>query len=74
MFDSLSKKYEGNGGTALAMKAKSNRIQIYIMTMLDEETCHLMGTKKTNAGQISDLLSNHKGSLAVIDNASMLVR
>jgi hypothetical protein len=44
------------------------------MTMLDEETCHLMGTKKTNAGQISDLLSNHKGSLAVIDNASMLVR
>jgi len=74
MFDRLSQKYEGNGGTALAMKAKSDRIHIYMMTSLDEETCHLMGVKKTNSDQIDNLLRNHKGSLAVIDNASMLIR
>jgi len=74
MFDLLSVKYEGNGGTALAMKAKSNRIGIYMMTELNEETCNLMGAKKTDIEQISGLLANHKGTLAVIDNASMLIR
>jgi nickel-dependent lactate racemase len=74
MFDKLSEKYSGNGGTAIAMKAKSDRIHIYMMTNLDEETCHLMGVKKTNTVQINSLLCNHKGSFAVIDNASMLVR
>ncbi|MBN2214165.1 MAG: nickel-dependent lactate racemase [Bacteroidales bacterium] len=74
MFEKLSQKYEGNGGTALAMKAKSERIQIHMMTKMDEEICQLMGVKKTNAGQIRKILANHKGSMAVIDNASMLIR
>jgi nickel-dependent lactate racemase len=74
MFDLLSRKYEGNGGTALAMKAKSNRIHIYMLTNLDEKTCNLMGSIKSDQYQISKLLANHKGSLAVIDNASMLIR
>jgi len=74
MFDLLSRKYEGNGGTALAMKAKSNRINIHMMTSLDKETCDLMGAGKTDIEQISRLLITHKGSLAVIDNASMLIR
>jgi nickel-dependent lactate racemase len=74
MFDHLTKKYEGNGGTALAMKAKSNRISIHMMTGLSKETCDLMGIKKTEQQQIEKLLANHKGSLAVIDNASMLIR
>ena len=74
LFDILSKKYEGNGGTALAMKAKSGRIHIHMMTSLDKETCDLMGAKKTDIQQIIRLLKNHTGSLAVIDNASMLIR
>ena len=74
MFDLLSRKYEGNGGTALAMKAKSIRINIYMMTSLDKETCDLMGAEKTDIAQMSKLLISHKGSLAIIDNASMLIR
>ncbi len=74
MFDILSKKYEGNGGTALAMKAKSNRIHIHMMTSLDRKACDLMGANKTDIQQINRLLKNHTGSLAVIDNASMLIR
>ena len=74
MFDLLSRKYEGNGGTALAMKAKSNRINLNMMTSLDKEACDLMGAKKTDIQQINRLLKNHTGSLAVIYNASMLIR
>ncbi|MBN2395570.1 MAG: nickel-dependent lactate racemase [Candidatus Atribacteria bacterium] len=74
MFDKLAVKYEGNGGTALAMKAKTERIHIYMHTDLDNETCQLIGAKKIIQTQINALISNHKGTIAAIENASMLVK
>ncbi len=74
MFDKLSQKYEGNGGTALAMKAKSARIHIHLLTNLDNDTCTLMGAKKTTIPEINAMINTHQGSLAIIENASMLIR
>lgn len=74
MFEKLSQKYEGNGGTALAMKAKTTRIQIYMLTELDEEACSLMGARKTSISEIRLIINNHAGTLALIKNASMLVK
>ena len=74
VFNKLSKKYEGNGGTALAMMAKTKRIRIHMVTGFDDETCHLMGAKKTDAKEVNTLISQEKGSVAVIENASMLIK
>jgi nickel-dependent lactate racemase len=74
VFEKLSKKYEGNGGTALAMMAKTRRIHIHMITSFDEETCALIGVRKSNASQVNALIREEKGSVAVIENASMLIR
>lgn len=74
VFDKLSEKYEGNGGTALAMMAKAKRIQIHMITDFDEETCNLMGARKTDAKEAGRLISEEKGTVAVIENASMLIK
>lgn len=74
MFEKLSQNYAGNGGTALAMKAKTNRINIFMLTNLDEQACIQMGARKTSIEEIKRLINSHKGSMAVIQNASMLVK
>jgi nickel-dependent lactate racemase len=74
VFDKLSKKYEGNGGTALAMMAKTKRIHIHMITSFDDETCNLMGVKKIDTEKANSMISKEKGSVAVIENASMLVK
>ena len=74
IFEKMKKHYEGNGGTALAMLAKTRRINIKLITSLSEETCHMMGATKTDPEQVRELLKNFKGSVAVIPNASMLVK
>jgi nickel-dependent lactate racemase len=74
VFEKLSKKYEGNGGTALAMMAKTRRIHIHMITSFDKETCTLMGVRKADAAQANDLIRQEQGSVAVIENASMLIR
>ena len=74
MFDKLSRNYSGNGGTALAMKAKTERIKIFMFTSLDEATCRLMGALKTGTEEINNILESETGTLGVIENASMLIR
>jgi lactate racemase len=74
VFDKLSKKYEGNGGTALAMMEKTRRIHIHMITGFDEDTCTLIGVRKTDVSQANILLQKGKGSIAVIENASMLIK
>lgn len=74
MFDKLSEKYEGNGGTALAMKAKTERIKIFMLTNLDDATCSLIGTKKSNIHEMNELINHHRGSMAIIENASVLIK
>ncbi len=73
-FNKLLDHYEGNGGTALAMMTKTKRINIYMMTELDEPTCSLIGVKKLDLQKANELTGNAKGSCAIINNASMLVK
>ncbi len=73
-FDILEKHYEGNGGTALSMMSKTRRIQISLLTTLDPENCEILNVKKINQADIQDRIQREKGSIAVIKNASMLIR
>jgi nickel-dependent lactate racemase len=73
-FSILTKKYEGNGGTALSMLEKTNRINIYMLTSLSHEICRILQVKKVTVPEINDLLAAEKGSVAVIKNASILVK
>ena len=73
-FSILEKNYEGNGGTALSMMQKTSRIKIYMFTSLNEEECKLLCVNKVQEEEISSLILEEKGKIAIIKNASMLVR
>lgn len=73
-FEMLAENYEGNGGTALSMMTKAKRIQIFMLTSLDEATCKTLGVKKIKEEDIQAEIDAEKGSIAVIRNASILVR
>jgi len=72
-FDHLVGEYSGNGGTALAMMAKTGRIQIALVTALDEHLCRKIGTTKISVEEASRR-AIEAGEVAVIPNASMLIR
>ena len=71
-FNILADHYRGNGGTALSMMAKSSRINIFIITDLDDKVCRKMGMEKIDPC-IETLLKGFQGDVAGIDNASLLV-
>ncbi len=73
-YDMLEKKYEGNGGTALSMMLKTQRIRIHMLTSLDMATCRTLGVGKVTKEDVQRIIDAEKGSMAVIRNASMLVR
>jgi lactate racemase len=73
-FALLEKNYEGNGATALAMLAKTKRIRIHMMTSLDEATCKPLGVFKVDEAGIQKIIQAETGSIALIANASMLIR
>jgi nickel-dependent lactate racemase len=73
-FDRLSAQYVGNGGTALAMMAKLKRIRIGLVTDLEPAMADLIGYEHLTGGHARRLLRQHTGSLAVIPNASLLVK
>lgn len=73
-FTMLSENYEGNGGTALSMMTKAKRIGIFMLTSLDQETCQTLGVTKIQEADIQPLVNQEKGSIAVISNASILVK
>ena len=50
-FKELSRHYQGNGGTALAMMTKLQRIRIGMVTGLDDETCRLIGMERWSHSQ-----------------------
>ena len=72
-FDHLVSNYNGNGGTALAMMAKTRRITIYLVTDLDRTLCERIGLIKISSQQLSNLLANEPLNIAVIKNSSMLI-
>ena len=74
VYKKLETRYEGNGGTALAMMAKTSRISIHMVTDLDEETCKLLDVHKTSFQEAQDLIHKNSGTIAFIPNASMLVK
>ena len=73
-FDRLSNRYQGNGGTALAMMEKAQRIRICMVTDLDSDLCRVIGVEKIDVETLAGMAGNRRGSLAVIPNASLLVR
>jgi nickel-dependent lactate racemase len=73
-FEKLAQNYEGNGGTALSMMSKSERIRILMVTTLSESTCKTIGIEKISMDQAKLLVKQCTGSLAAIPNASILVR
>jgi nickel-dependent lactate racemase len=72
-FSMLEDQYEGNGGTALAMMQKTQRIRIFMVTSLDEHACKTLGVTKVTDTQVQQMIDSEKGSIAVISNASVLV-
>lgn len=73
-FDHLSCDYSGNGGTALALMAKTRRITIALFTDLDQALCERIGITRISNQQLTNLLAEAQTSIAVIRNSSMLIR
>lgn len=73
-FALLENNYEGNGGTALSMMLKTKRIRICMLTSFDEKTCKTLGVEKVEKEDIQKIISSEKGNIAVILNASILVK
>jgi nickel-dependent lactate racemase len=73
-FEQLCHNYEGNGGTALSMMNKLQRIRIAMITSLDEETCRAIGVEKLHHHQVEKLLAETKTKPAWIANGSLTVK
>ena len=73
-FEMLEENYEGNGGTALSMMTKTGRINILMHTNLTDQECATLKVTKIGKQEIQQLIDNEKGSVAVIGNASLLVK
>jgi lactate racemase len=73
-FDRLADHYVGNGGTALAMMDKLRRIRIDLVTDLDPAVGRIIGIGHLSAEQADRIIGAHRGSLAVIPNAAVVVR
>jgi nickel-dependent lactate racemase len=75
-FRQLSRHYRGNGGTALAMMSKVQRIRIGMVTSLDEETCRLIGIERWSHNRVGDYLNRQpeEQGIAFIPNASLTVK
>lgn len=75
-FDQLSKNYEGNGGTALAMMTKTKRIKIVMVTELSRQFCQQIGVERWQHSEVVSFTQSlsEKHSICFIPNASMLVK
>ena len=72
-FERLNRHYEGNGGTALAMMNKTRRIEIALVTELDQNFCAKLGVSKLTHKEAEALLQTSSGRTVWIPNASLLV-
>jgi len=73
-FEQLSRCYAGNGGTALAMMAKTDRIRIAMVTELDEAICTTIGVEKWSSAKALDHIQHLQEPVSYIANASLMVR
>lgn len=74
-FAELAKRYVGNGGTALAMMAKTRRIRIAMVTDLDEALCSEIGVEKITVEEAEKLIAHYQArtTIGVVGNSSLLV-
>lgn len=72
-FARLAERYEGNGGTALAMQTKTARIRVCLVTALDRTTCQRIGCDKGDLAMVARLLEEPSGTISWIANGSLLV-
>ncbi|MBU2451904.1 MAG: DUF2088 domain-containing protein [Proteobacteria bacterium] len=73
-FDVLEKDYLGNGGTALSMMTKTDRIKIFLKTELDDKICTAMGVKKITIDKIIKFIKEFEQDMACSENSSLLIR
>ncbi len=73
-FKRLSEKYEGNGGTALSMMSKLQRINIFLVTDLNDSASKNIGFEKISMDKAINLVKQATGSIAAIPNAGLLVK
>lgn len=74
IFNIMEKHYENNGGTALSLLSKTKRINIHLVTSLDQEACTLMRIHKTIPSLVQKIVNTATGDIAYIANASMIYR
>ncbi|MFP4489662.1 MAG: lactate racemase domain-containing protein [Bacteroidales bacterium] len=72
IFTSLKNNYSGNGGTALSLISKTERIKVFMLSTLDAETCDTLNIVKLNLEKLRGRLTGLEGSTAVISNAAIL--
>lgn len=74
-FAELAERYVGNGGTALAMMAKTRRIRILMVSALDEAVCREIGVERITADQAQQIISGaaEEATVGVVANSSLLV-
>lgn len=75
-FEALAADYQGNGGTALAVMTKLQRIRIGLITSIDDATCRTIGPERWSHNEVNDYLGTVDGQKTVcyIPNASLLVK
>ncbi len=72
-FDRLLADYSGNGGTALAMMAKTKRIRIALVTDLDQSLCQRIGVARISREEACRR-AVFAPTCAIVENASLLIR
>lgn len=72
-FARLCRDYRGNGGTALAMMAKTARIRIRLLTRLTPDLCRRVGIEPIDPTEAQRLLLGAGADAAVLANASLLI-
>jgi hypothetical protein len=56
------------------MMEKTKRIRICMLTSLAEEDCKTLGVTRVSVEEIKQIMAAEKGMIAVIRNASILVK
>ncbi|HDZ41675.1 MAG TPA: nickel-dependent lactate racemase [Bacteroidetes bacterium] len=72
IFDKLRKNYCGNGGTALSLISKTERINVHMLTELNDRDCNILNINKISSDDLREKSACLKGSTAIIENASMV--
>jgi nickel-dependent lactate racemase len=72
IFDKLKINYTGNGGTALSLLSKTERINVHMLTSLGKDICNAMSIKYLENRDLLREAGLLKGKTAIIENASMV--